>query len=186
MNTITGLLSPQYHVLFNDFFKKSFIRIGILLLIQLGKSSKVLFFTMQTRSNLAHTNLHWSYQAEVGSNNLWQSTQWWPYKLHVSCSNSLFEATDGSNEFDISAASVNDLNDSADHEHQGALQACHHPLSVQIIHDEADKNMGSSFGISLEVGSGLCPAECKVPQKPQPGNALHCQVWSTNLPWQWF
>ncbi len=58
----------------------------------------------------------------------------------------LFEAAGASDDVDTSAASANVLNDSAHHERQSSLQGRNYLLSAQILHDKAERNVGSNFG----------------------------------------
>ncbi len=60
----------------------------------------------------------------------------------------LFEAAFASDEVGTSAVSANDLNDLADQESKCSLQGHNHPLSVQVLNNEAESTVAPKYSTS--------------------------------------
>lgn len=123
--------------------KASFTRTGTYPWIQLGGCAWE-FIRRQITSKFANSTLHWSCQAEsITSDGKLKHD---PANSTSDTDTHLFKVGSVSEGVDVFPATVRDPSDASYHEPQVSVQKCHHPLSVQIPHDQAERDTGQDFG----------------------------------------
>ncbi len=156
-NPITGLISQQYQISFDDFFETILYQdketsvdptwkdlAGLEKSLQ-GKLGRILHTLIFSDPNKPEKN-HMIPENQPNND---------PTSSIIYAQTPLPEAVDASDRVDAPIASANDLNDSTDHEPQGSFQEHHHPLSNHIVHDEAKGMLDQTLVLVPEGDSGL-------------------------------
>ncbi len=148
LNPTTGLVSPQFHVSFDDFFETILYQDRD---TSVDPGSSLEGFSRSLEFKRRHLQTSPSADAiKQNSNDAISDGQ-----LNHDPPNSTSdieppwcEVTSIPDDDDVSLATVGDPPNAPDHEHQVSMQRHHQPLSVQILHDQAARNAGHNFGTS--------------------------------------
>jgi len=150
LNPTTGLVSPQFHVSFDDFFETILYQdwdtsvdptwkvLAGLESSSGGKSGRILQTPLSTGAAKQNSD-------DVISDG--QLNQDPPNPTSV-METPNFEATSVPDDDHVSLATIGDPSDVLDHEHQVPVQRRHQPLSVQILHDQTEGGAERNFGTS--------------------------------------
>jgi len=150
LNPTTGLVSPQFHVSFDDFFETILYQdrdtsvdptwkvLAGLESSSGGKSGRILQTPLSTGAAKQNSD-------DVISDG--QLNQDPPNPTSV-METPNFEATSVPDDDHVSLATIGDPSDVLDHEHQVPAQRRHQPLSVQILHDQTEGGAERNFGTS--------------------------------------